>query len=224
MTAITSDFFPFFKSLSRNNQREWFQARKDRFDLIQENLKEVLESLRTGLEKTDHIEEGKMFRIYRDTRFSSDKSPYKTYMGMSFKRRKPDLRGGYYLHLSPGDCFAGGGFWDPNPQDLKRIRAEFAQDDSVIRKITSDRTFRKYFGALEGEALKSAPSGFPKDHPAIDLIRMKQYVVRRNFTDEEVVKPGFGNEVLKTFQAMRPFFDYMSEVLSTDLNGERIIP
>jgi uncharacterized protein (TIGR02453 family) len=224
MHAVSPDFFPFFTALGRNNKREWFQARKDRFDALQDNLRAVLEDLRAGLEKTDHLEEAKLFRIYRDARFSADKSPYKTYMGMSFKRRKPDLRGGYYLHLEPGGSFVGGGFWDPNPQDLKRIREELAADDAAFRKITADKTFRKYFGALEGESLKTAPAGFDRDHPAIDLIRMKQFLVRRSFTDDEVVQPGFPKDVLKTFGAMRPFFDYMSEVLSTNLNGERIIP
>lgn len=224
MSSIPGDFFPFFSALARNNRRDWFQARKDRFDVIQEGLREVLAELREGLGTTDHIEEAKLFRIYRDARFSADKSPYKTHLGMSFKRRKPELRGGYYLHLEPGDCFAGGGFWAPEPADLKRIREELALDDESLRQIMADRLFRKYFGQLEGDTLKTAPAGFPKDHPAIDLIRMKQFIVRRPFTDEDVQKSGFVREVLKTFEAMRPFFDYMSDVLNTNLNGERIGP
>lgn len=223
MQPIHPDFFPFFRALSRNNRREWFQERKARFDSLQDQLKSFLEDLRGEMEKTDLIESAKVFRIYRDVRFSTDKSPYKSHMGMELKRATALRRGGYYLHLEPGGSFAGGGFWAPEPQDIKRIRDEFAMDAAPVRAILADRTFKKYFGSLEGEALKTAPAGYDRDHPDIDLIRMKQWVMRRPFSDEEVMKPGFGREVVKTFVAMRPFFDYMSEVLTTDLNGERIV-
>ena len=132
------------------------------------------------------------------------------------------LRGGYYLHIEPGGSFVGGGFWEPNASDLNRIRKEFEMDDEEIRTIVADETFKKVFGGLKGEELKTAPKGFDKTHPAIDLIRKKQYLLTRNFSDIEVLAPNFQEEVLATFKAMRPFFDYMSEVLSTDLNGESI--
>ena len=163
-----------------------------------------------------------MFRIYRDVRFSKDKSPYKTNFGVALGRTKPMLRGGYYLHIEPDGSFVGGGFWEPNAEDLNRIRKEFEMDDSEIRAIISDENFVKTFGKLEGEELKTAPKGFDKEHPAIDLIRKKQYLVSRKFTDKEVTDKNFKTEVVNTFLAMRPFFDYMSEVLGTNLNGESI--
>ena len=126
------------------------------------------------------------------------------------------------MHLQPGESFAGGGFWSPEPQDLKRMRDEFAFDDKPIRKIISNKTFKKYFGTLNGDELKTAPSGYDRDHPAIDLIRKKQFIIGRKFKDKEVTDPLFIKEVILSFEAMRPFFDYMSEVLSTDLNGQMI--
>ncbi len=221
LMSIQSSSLKFLKDLDRNNNREWFQAHKAQYDLTVANLKEVTEVIRKGLNQKDVIEDAKVFRIYRDVRFSKDKSPYKNNLGVHFVRATRERRGGYYLHIEPGKCFAGGGFWDPSPEDLKRIRDEIAFDAKPLRKILSGKTFVNYFGSLGGDELKTAPSGYERDHPDIDLIRKKQFVVMRKFTDKEVLDPGFPKEVVKTFEAMRPFFDYMSEVLTTDLNGQR---
>ncbi len=134
---------------------------------------------------------------------------------------KPALRGGYYIHIEQDNCFVGGGFWAPESQDLFRIRKEFEADRTQIDKITSDKTFIEYFGELKGEeGVKTAPKGFDKTHPAIELIRKKQFVVLRKFTDNEVCSDNFQQAIMATFSTMRPFFDYMSELLTTDLNGE----
>ena len=221
--TIQTDTIHFIKNLSQNNNREWFQDNKATYDAALANIKTFAEAIEAGLNEKDVIEKSKTFRIYRDVRFSKNKAPYKEYFGSSFTRASAARRGGYYLHIEPGNSFVGGGFWDPNPADLKRIRDEFAMDDKPVRKIIADKTFKKYFGNLNGDALKTAPKGFDKEHPAIDLIRMKQFVVSRQFSDEEVTHKSFKNEVLKTYDAMRPFFDYMSEVLTTDLNGVSLI-
>jgi uncharacterized protein (TIGR02453 family) len=125
--------------------------------------------------------------------------------------------------VEPGKSFAGGGVWAPSPEDLKRIREDFAVEAKPIRKIITAKTFVQYFGTLGGDELKTAPSGFDRDHPSIDLIRKKQFVVMRTFKDKEVVDPSFFKEVVKTFDAMRPFFDYMSDVLTTNMDGESVI-
>jgi len=116
-----------------------------------------------------------------------------------------------------------GGFWEPNKEDLARIRKEFETDASEIRAILKTDDFKKHFGKLKGDAVKSAPRGFDKNHPNIDLIRLKQFIVTREFTDEEVLTPNFLNEVIASFEAMRPYLDYMSDVLTTDLNGESLV-
>ena len=218
--GIETSTIKFLKDLEKNNNREWFQSNKDKYENTLQNIKEVSAEVKEKLSKKDLIEDAKVFRIYRDVRFSKDKAPYKNNLGVHFTRATKKLRGGYYLHIQPGESFAGGGFWAPSPEDLKRIRDEFAFDTKTIRRITSGKTFVKYFGTLGGDELKTAPSGYDRNHPGIDLIRKKQFVVMRKFTDKEVTDKNFVKEVVATFEAMRPFFDYMSEVLGTDMNGE----
>lgn len=219
---VTKETLDFLVQLRNNNNREWFADNKKEFQKLEKEFKTSAQELVTELSKSDSIDKIQMFRIYRDVRFSKDKSPYKTNFGVALGRTKPMLRGGYYLHIEPGGSFVGGGFWEPNAEDLNRIRKEFEMDDTEIRKIISDKNFVKTFGSLQGDELKTAPKGFDKEHPAIDLIRKKQYLISRKFTDKEVMDKNFKTEVLNTFLAMRPFFDYMSEVLGTNLNGESI--
>ncbi|HAP70419.1 MAG TPA: TIGR02453 family protein, partial [Flavobacteriales bacterium] len=152
------------------------------------------------------------------------KAPYKNSFSGGFARATKALRGGYYFHLQPGgNSMVGGGFWQPNKEDLQRIREEIDLDAAPLRKIINSASFKKHFGELQGQQLKSAPRDFPKDHPDIDLLRYKSFVVSKHFTDKEVQSPGFTKEVLKYFEATRPFFDYMSEVLTTDANGVSLI-
>ena len=218
--SVANTTIRFLKDLEKNNNREWFTANKGKYESAMGDVKALAEAIKQGLNKKDVIEEAKVFRIYRDVRFSKDKAPYKNNLGIHFKRATAQRRGGYYLHIEPGGCFVGGGFWAPEPADLKRIRDEIAFDDKPLRKIISAKPFVKYFGQLGGDELKTAPSGYERDHPALDLIRKKQFVVMRKFSDKETMDPGFVKEVVATFEAMRPFFDYMSEVLSTDVNGQ----
>ena len=216
---INDSTLQFLRDISVNNNREWFSANKEAYDVALANMKEFVTAVGNALGETDHLESSKLFRIYRDVRFSKDKSPYKNNFGSGFRRATKRLRGGYYLHLEPGASFAGGGFWAPNAADLKRIRDEFAADPESIQKIMAEPAFIDYFGTIQGDELKTAPKGFDKEDPAIDLIRKKSFVVRRPFTDEEVLSPDFLNEVKRTFEAMRPYFDYMSLVLTMDSNG-----
>ncbi|UUC44538.1 DUF2461 domain-containing protein [Flavobacterium cerinum] len=209
-------------TLSNNNNREWFADHKKEFQQHEKKAKAFFQEVYEDLGKLDSLEKMQVFRIYRDVRFSKDKSPYKSHFSVGFTRTKPLLRGGYYLHIEPGASFVGGGFWEPNAEDLNRIRKEIEMDDEEIRAIISDPVFIENFGTLQGDELKTAPKGFDKTHPAIDLIRKKQYLVSRSFTDKEVISPNFQKEVIATFLAMRPFFDYMSDVLSTNLNGESL--
>ena len=212
----------FLTQLKENNNREWFTENKKRFDSEQKTTKTFFTQILTDLEKIDSIEKMQMHRIYRDIRFSKDKTPYKNHFSVSFDRTKPLLRGGMYLHIENDASFVGGGFWEPNNEDLFRIRKEIELDASDLKEIITDKTFVSFLGTLEGEELKTAPKGFDKTHPDIELIRKKQFVIRRKFSNKEVLASNFQEEVLATFKAMRPFFDYMSDVLSTDLNGESI--
>lgn len=219
MTSIPQSVIDFLNDLSANNNRPWFNENKPRYQAQQAHMKAFGNALLDEMTHHDNIEQLKLYRIYRDVRFSKNKLPYKRNMSGSMSRATKWLRGGYYFHIEPGNSFAAGGFWAPNSADLKRIRKEFEFDAKPIREIIADKTFQKTFGNLEGDEVKTAPRGFAKDHPAIDLIRKKQFIVTRKFSDKEVTSPDFLSMLNQTFADMRPFFDYMSEVLTTDENG-----
>ncbi|WP_405605136.1 DUF2461 domain-containing protein [Polaribacter sp. Asnod1-A03] len=215
----------YLKDLKKNNNRDWFADTKSNFIKAQDNAKELYAIIRESLEKHDEIDKFKLFRIYRDVRFSKDKTPYKAHFAGSFSRLGKELRGGYYLRIRPGgESFLAGGFWEPNKEDLFRLRKEIEQDATEFREILEDENYVKYFGEkFEGEELKSAPRGFDKTHKDIDLIRKKAFIAVRNFTDAEVLSPNFLEEVDKSYRALRPFFNLFSDVLTTNLNGESII-
>lgn len=223
-TTVNESLFQFLNELKHNNHRDWFNEHKSNFQKVQTQFKAVANEVLQQMKVHDDIEDLKIFRIYRDVRFSKNKLPYKTHLSASFQRRKPQLRGGYYLHLAPdNESFIAVGFWDPNKDDLLRIRKELEMDASEFTEIITAKTFKSVWGNLEGEALKTAPRDFDKDHPNIELIRMKQYIFTKTFTDKEVMKPEFINQVNHSFTAVRPFFDFMSDVLTTNLNGEPLI-
>ncbi len=223
MNSISKSTLDFLKELKQNNNREWFNEHKGMFEAEQKKIKGFYNLVMEQLKSHDLIESVKIFRIYRDVRFSLDKTPFKSHFAGHFTRATNKLRGGYYLRIRPGESFLAGGFWEPNKEDLARIRKEFETDASEIRAIVNAPDFKKYFGKLQGNAVKTAPRGFDKNHPNIDLIRLKQFIVTRSFTDEEVLSPNFLAEVIFSFEAMRPYLDYMSDVLTTDLNGESLI-
>ncbi|NER16423.1 DUF2461 domain-containing protein [Spongiivirga citrea] len=222
-TTIPKSTFTFFKKLEKNNNRDWFNEHKPEFKNIEKDVKLFYNSLMEKLRSHDDIEGMKMFRIYRDVRFSKNKAPYKTHFGGSFKRATARLRGGYYLHIQPGESFIATGFWEPSKEDLFRIRKEFETDDEEIRAILDNKKFKSVWGSFVGDELKTAPKGFDKEHPAIDLIRKKQFIFTKQFSDKEVLGDDFVTKVDNAFKAVRPYFDYMSDVLTTDLNGVSLL-
>jgi uncharacterized protein (TIGR02453 family) len=224
-TSIPKSVFTFFKKLEKNNNRDWFNENKPEFKAIEKDVKAVYNTIFENLNMHDEIDKLKVFRIYRDVRFSKNKLPYKTHFGGSFHRLKPRLRGGYYLHLQPNnESFIATGFWEPAKEDLLRIRKEFEMDDSEIRDILADKKFNTVWGnSFVGDEVKTAPRGFDKEHKAIDLIKKKQYIFTKKFTDKAILDANFLDEVNASFKAIRPFFDYLSDVLTTDLNGASLI-
>ncbi|MBU3025028.1 DUF2461 domain-containing protein [Zobellia galactanivorans] len=220
---ITKETLIFLSRLEKNNNREWFSENKKEFKNHEARVKVFYEEVGNKLRLHDEIEKVKMFRIYRDVRFSKDKAPYKTHFAGSFSRLGPQRRGGYYLHVKPGESFVATGFWAPNKEDLLRIRKEFEQDASEMREIMAEPGFKKIWGELGGDEVKTAPKGFDKAHIDIDLIKKKQYIFVRKFTDKQVLSPNFAHEIDVAYKAIRPFFDYMSDVLTTNLNGESLL-
>lgn len=221
---ITKEIIQFLKRLKKNNNREWFAEHKVTFKTIEASAKAFYNSLMEELNTHDDIEKLKMFRIYRDVRFSKDKTPYQPHFAGSFSRLGTRLRGGYYLRIRPdGESFMACGFWLPEKEDLLRIRKELELDASEFKKVINEKSFKKAWGELKGEELKTAPKGFDKEDPNIDLIRKKGYIFTHEFTDEEVLSPGFFEDVSSRFKAIRPFFDLMSDILTTNLNGESLL-
>lgn len=226
MAVLTKTNLQFLKDLKTNNNRDWFNDHKEEYLKQHQNTIDFADSLLELLNKHDNIETptGKksLFRIYRDVRFSKDKSPYKTNWAGGFKRATQNLRGGYYFHIEDNCAFVGGGFWSPNKEDLQRIREDIVTDSSELRKVINSKSFKSTFGKLEGEQLKTCPKGFDKEHPDLDLLRYKQFIISKKFSNKEVLSPDFAKMVNDTFKKMRPFFDYMSESITTDSNGVSI--
>lgn len=221
--TIFQSVFSFLNKLKKNNSRDWMENHRQEYLDSEKHLKNFYNQILQNLNETDQIEKMKIFRIYRDLRFTPDKTPYNIHRSVSFRRAGETRRGSYYLRLQPGNSFVAGGFFKPNKEDLFRIRKEFEIDSSEIRAILNQKEFKKAFdGFVLENAVKTAPRGFDKNHKNIDLIRLKSFIVRYQFSDEEVLSEDFSERVLCHFKLFRPFFDYMSEVLTTDLNGVSI--
>ena len=217
--------FKYLQELQLNNNRDWFADEKETYLKAQQNAKNIFAAIHLKLQKHDEIEKSKMMRIYRDVRFSKDKTPYKVHFANSYARLGKNLRGGYFLRIRPGASFLAGGFWEPSKEDLFRIRKEIELDASEIKEVLKDKNYKKYFGGKfeSFSELKTAPRGFDKEHPDIELLRKKGFIASRGFTDEEVLSSNFSEEVDKSFKALRPFFNLFSDILTTNLNGETIV-
>lgn len=225
-TVIQKSTFDFLKKLTKNNDREWFNNHKEEYLHAKENAEQFVDALIVKMNRHDQIEtpSGKksLWRIYNDVRFSSEKTPFSPRFGGYLRRLKPMLRGGYYYWITPGASRVGCGFVFPKPEDLKRIRQDIELNEEDWRKLLKTKSIRATFGEMRGDQVKTAPKGFAKDHPAIDLLRYKQFWFEKSFTDESVLSSDFLEQVDKTFKSIRPFFDYMSEILTTDVNGEEL--
>lgn len=211
----------FLKNLAKNNNREWFGENKATFEKSKNDALFDFNLIHEELRQTDFLEPMKMYRIYRDIRFSGDKTPYKTHFSMYIGRQKPDYRGGYYLHIEPGNSFIGIGFFNPEKEDLLRIRKEIELDNE-LEDILNTKDIKTTFGSLTGDEVKTAPKGFDKNHERIHLIKKKQFLLIHKLKDEEVLSQDFSKKAVTVFKKSRPFVDYMTDVLLTNLNGERI--
>ena len=214
----------FLKNLSKNNNRDWFGKNKDYYLKAQENVIHFVDALIAKMNTHDLIqtESGKksIYRIYNDIRFSKDKTPYNPRFAGNLRRHKPLLRGGYYFWIKPGESRVGCGFTYPNAEDLLRIRQDININYKQWKRLLNSKAIQSAFGDMQGNQLKTMPRGFAIDHPAINLLRYKQFWFEHSFTDKEVMADDFADQVNKTFKSIRPFFNHMSEVLTTDLNGE----
>jgi uncharacterized protein (TIGR02453 family) len=210
----------FFRSLARNNRREWFQPRKETFEqVVKQPMLELVTAVNTDLRKfaPEYVTEPAkaVYRIYRDTRFSKDKTPYKTHQAASFYRRagERETGGGFYLAVSHKESAIGGGLYSPEPAALLAIRNHIAEHHQELRKILKSKSIRELMGDLHGEQLSRVPKGFPADHPAADLLRYKRFILYVTLPPDLATTEQFYPEVLKRFRAMQPFLKFLSAPL-----------
>jgi uncharacterized protein (TIGR02453 family) len=205
----------FVRSLKRNNYREWFEAHRPDFDLARRHFEDYVAAMIQALSRTEPMgaltPRDCIFRMNRDLRFSRDKSPYKPYMSAYIAPGgRKARRLGYYVHIEAADhSIIGGGLYEPEPSQLAAWRASIDRDSRTFRRITSAGAFRKYFGQVRGDRLKSAPRGYPKDHPDLDLLQLKQVAIWREISDKQVLSHLFLEETLATLKAMKPFLGYL---------------
>ncbi|MEM6769438.1 MAG: DUF2461 domain-containing protein, partial [Bacteroidota bacterium] len=216
MSQIKKSTLTFLKKIAKNNNRDWFQENKAVYEAARENVIEFADALLERMRETDvfETENGKksLYRIYRDVRFSKNKDPYKTNFAGGFKRDGKLRRGGYYFHLCPsgvhdgfvGTSVVGGGFYGMERDDLKRVRDELAINATDMRDILADPDFVRVFGEMQGEKLKTAPKGFDREHPDVDLLRYKQFYAMRAFTDAEVTSREFLDMSHEAMLTLRP--------------------
>lgn len=210
---------PFLRRLEKNNNREWFNEHKADYEVAKAEILGFTEQLIAkssvfGPELHDLKAKDCVFRIYRDTRFSKNKAPYKNNMGAYLsKGGKKSVFAGYYIHLQPGASFVAGGLWMPEPKELQLVRQEIYFRYAQLLQIVSKKTFKTLFAEIEGEKLKQIPKGFDKDHPAAAYLKMKSFIVSRSFDDNKVKEPDLLQEVLSTFKAMSPLVNFINEAL-----------
>lgn len=210
----------FLKSLSKNNNRDWFNSNKPKYELAKKEFENYIDKLIREISRFDKDISGvkakdSIFRIYRDVRFSKDKSPYKNHFGAFITYYGKNSNGpGYYIHLEPGNCFLAGGIYQPDGKQLELIRKEIDFSLKYFKKILNNSEFVKYFGELSDMGkLKTAPKGFPKDHPALNLLQHKNYIVSHKVSDKIAFSKDFPSYSLKTFRAMRPFNKFLNTAL-----------
>ena len=220
---IHPDTFDFLQELKKNNTREWFAENKSRYDAIYHDWKAVMEEIGEGMRATDEIEKVKVFRIYRDIRFSKDKTPFKTNMAGSLVRSGADRRGGLYVHLQKDRTFIGVGFWNPNKEDLQRIREEIDLDSEEFREHIARPEFADTWGPLEGDQLLTAPRNYDIDHEDIDLLRYKSFTFMQSISNKKAQSKQFVPHVVAEFNKALPWLDYMTAVLTSNSNGESLL-
>ena len=220
---LNSSVFSFLKELKENNNRAWFQEHKKLHDDARRHVNDLSDKLFEKLKTTHNLDQNKVFRIFRDVRFSKDKTPFKTHFGLAFHRQKPKYRGGYYLHIEPEGSFLGIGFWEPNKDDLFRIRKEIEMYPEEFEAVVTEKRLVQNFGVLQGEQLKKSPKGFDAEHAGIKYLRYKQLVFMQKIGDQQLMDGSFSDWMEHQFEVIKPYLNYMSEILTTDLNGESII-
>jgi uncharacterized protein (TIGR02453 family) len=217
---FTADTLKFLRALKRNNRREWFNAHRDDYEThVRQPMTVVVERLahdfRDFAPELVASPKVSMYRIYRDTRFSENKTPYKTHIAAVFPPRGlPKHEGaGVYFHVSPDEVWIGGGMYAPQTPQLHAVREHIAANVRQLRSIVESPGFRRRVGALEGERLQRVPRGFPKDHPAADYLKFRQFLAGADLPPETATSPRFYGTLLDVFQQIVPLVRFLNHPL-----------
>tara|TARA_B110000971_G_scaffold43691_1_gene43348 strand:+ start:2237 stop:2896 length:660 start_codon:yes stop_codon:yes gene_type:complete len=211
--------FQFLIDLKFNNNRPWFNANKDRYLAVKKDFDEFIETLIPLLKNQDQsidVTSAKecVFRIYRDARFTKNKEPYKTSFGAHISKggRKSSFAG-YYIHLEPDNSFIGGGIYDPSPELLKNIRTQILENTDEYKAILAEKTLKADFSILEGEKLKMAPKGFPKDFKDIDLLKNKHFIVSKKIENETWFDLDLKVKITNSFKTQQSFNTFLNRAV-----------
>ena len=220
--AFGPELFSFLADLRANNNREWFAANKDRYEEhVLEPALDFINAFAPRLERiSPHFRAvarpsgGSLFRIYRDTRFSKDKTPYKTNLGIHFRHEaaKDAYAPGYYLHIGPGEVFAGGGIWHPGTEAATRIREAIVADSERWKRATRGRAFAKRL-ELGGDSLKRVPSWADSEHPLAEDLKRKDFFAWARLREDDVVAPGFEDEYARICRTAAPLLHFLCDAL-----------
>jgi len=222
---ITPEALQFLEDLIANNNTEWMHAHKKRYDLYKKDYHHFISLLLQELKPLDPSLEplevkNCTFRINRDIRFSKDKSPYKTNLGVWFSQNKFRKNSpGYYIHFEKGNSFIAGGVWCPEPSELKKIRKEIAFFPEDLEAVLNDQHFKKEFGSLsreESNLLKKAPKDFDPNHPAIDYLKLKSFTASEKIEDSLFTKQDFSKIAAQKLIALKPLNDFLNRALETE--------
>ena len=213
------ELLQFLAELSENNNKEWFETNRNRYQDLRNSFTTTMENLHPLLMKFDKDLEtvnpkGTMFRINRDIRFSKDKSPYKNNFGSYFALGGSQSElAGYYIHIQPKNCFVGGGIYMPQPNVLKKIRQEIDYNSEEFLEIINETNFQKYFGTIQGEKLKNTPKDYEKTHPMSEYLKLKGFFVVANFTDEQICNNDFVEQMAVRFETMYPLNVFLNKAV-----------
>lgn len=215
---LKKETFRFLKNLKKNNNRPWFEKNKQQYLDAKQNIEETVQEIISHLGKYDkniaHLQAAKcMFRIYRDVRFSKDKSPYKTNLGASLSYSNKKIAGaGYYIHIQPGESFLAGGIYMPDPAVLNKIRQEIDYNTKDFLKIVNNKFFKKLFGRFyDGDALKNNPKGYDKTHPQIGYLKLRHFIVTHDMKEAQMLKKDFPKKAAEVMREMIPLNRFITQ-------------
>jgi uncharacterized protein (TIGR02453 family) len=217
---ISPNTIKFIQKLSKNNNKPWFDVHKAEYLAAKEDFEAVVAPIMDKLCELepairDHKAKDCIYRIFRDVRFSKDKTPYKSHFGAYFSKGGRKYPGaGYYLHIEPGGkSFVGGGLWMPEAPLLKGVRQEIDYNFDEFKSIVNEKEFKKQFGKLNGESLKTPPKGYDAENPAIEYLKMKSFTAGHALEDKELTSKNFTATVIKVFRTLKPLVDFLNRPL-----------